>query len=47
MELLGIQADEDDEGGQLPPGVQTISVTPEEREAIGRVSGFIALHNSG
>ena len=45
MQLLGIPLDEDDEGGQHPPGVQTISVTPEEREAIGRVSGDIASHD--
>ena len=45
MQLLGVPLDEDEEGGQLPPGVHTISVTPEEREAIARVSGFIALHD--
>lgn len=28
----------DEEGGQLPPGSQQISVTPEERDAIERVS---------
>jgi UV excision repair protein RAD23 len=37
FQLLGIELD-DEEGGQLPPGAQVISVTEEERAAIQRVS---------
>lgn len=38
FQLLGIELDDDEEGGQLPPGAQVISVTEEERAAIQRVS---------
>ena len=37
FQLLGIELDEE-EGGELPPGAQVISVTEEERAAIQRVS---------
>lgn len=39
MQLLGLDDFEGDgEGGALPPGAQVVSVTPEERAAIERVS---------
>lgn len=43
MELLGIQIsdDVDMEGQPIPPGAQVVSVTPEERAAIERVSLFV------
>jgi UV excision repair protein RAD23 len=43
MELLGIEIsdDADMEGQPIPPGAQVVSVTPEERAAIERVSLFV------
>ncbi|KAG5650186.1 hypothetical protein H0H81_000392 [Sphagnurus paluster] len=40
MQVLGIQVQYDDEGGELPPGAQVVSVTPEERAAIERLEGL-------
>lgn len=39
LQLLDIPAEEGDDG-QLPPGVQAISVTPEERDAIARLEAL-------
>jgi UV excision repair protein RAD23 len=39
LQLLSEDFDEDDEAN-LPPGTQAVSVTPEERDAIERVSFF-------
>jgi len=43
FQLLGIELD-DEEGGQLPPGAQVISVTEEERAAIQRVGTLPSIH---
>ncbi|KAG6896436.1 hypothetical protein C0992_008313 [Termitomyces sp. T32_za158] len=39
-EVLGVQVEGDDEGAQLPPGAQVISVTEEERAAIERLEAL-------
>lgn len=43
LQLLSEDAG-DDEGGPLPPGSNQIAVTPEERDAIERVSLFLFLY---
>ncbi|KAF5325943.1 hypothetical protein D9611_000225 [Ephemerocybe angulata] len=39
-DLLGIEADGEGEDGDIPPGAQVVSVTPEERAAIERLEGL-------
>lgn len=44
QQFMQLLAESDDgEGVPLPPGAQNISVTPEERDAIERVSGIPLL----
>ncbi|KAG5342929.1 hypothetical protein C0989_005878 [Termitomyces sp. Mn162] len=39
-EVLGVQVEGEDEGAQLPPGAQIVSVTEEERAAIERLEAL-------